>query len=65
MAGGEPCAMAKSAGTIFFQLKRLLRYSRGMNMTPIWVSSRQMVLHVLTGSPAAEKSNVDGMPVVV
>src|SRR5580692_397726 len=34
-----------------------------MNMSPIWVSSRQMVLHVLAaGSPALRKSNIAGMP---
>src|SRR5271168_4139859 len=34
-------------------------------MTPIWVSSRQTVLHVLVGSPAIMKSNTAGMPTVV
>jgi hypothetical protein len=39
---------------------------RSMNMTPIRVSSRHMVLHVLTvGSSALRKSNVAGMPAVV
>jgi hypothetical protein len=36
-----------------------------MNLTPIWVSSRQMVLHFLVGSPALRKSNTEGMPAVV
>jgi hypothetical protein len=36
-----------------------------VNMTPIWVSSRQMVLHVLAGSPAIKKTNSSGMPTVV
>jgi hypothetical protein len=36
-----------------------------MNITPIWMSSRQTVLHVLTGSSSNTKSNASGMPSVV
>lgn len=41
------------------------RYSLSMNITPIWVSSRQMALQILAGSPANIKSNTSGMPTVV
>jgi hypothetical protein len=34
-------------------------------MTPIWVSLRQITLHVLAGSPENMKSNISGMPTVV
>jgi hypothetical protein len=36
-----------------------------VNMTPICVSSRQMILHVLAGSPPIKKTNSSGMPIVV